>query len=85
MDPEQMFTAFKEEYLRTMQSKAIAERDAQQEMHQFHADMDEMRAWDEYALAALEHNGAETPQHCAAFANELVILRRKMFLVGDDK
>jgi hypothetical protein len=85
MDPEQMFVAFKEEYLRAMQSKAIAERDAQQEMHHFHAEMDEIRAWDEYVLAALEHTVAKTPLQCAKFANELLIYRRATFLVGDDK
>jgi hypothetical protein len=85
MDPERMFMAFKEEYLRAMQSKAIAERDAAQEIHQAHAEMEEMRAWDEYALAALEHNGADTPLACAQFADELLKHRRATFLVGDDK
>jgi hypothetical protein len=85
MDPEQMFLAFRDAYVGAMKAKEIAEADARQEMHHLHVEMDEMRAWDEYALAALEHNGAETPLACAQFADELLKHRRATFLVGDDK
>jgi len=85
-DIEDMFLAFKEEYLKAMQAKAIADRDAEHERHQAHLEMHEMDAWDEFAVEALKHGvGAEHSDltsrvlTCAAFANELLTQRRKTF------
>lgn len=82
---EDMFLAFKEEYLRAMQSKAIADRDAAEETHRVHLEMHEMDAWDEFALAALRSLGGSTnvstatAEQCATFANALLEERRKTF------
>lgn len=90
MDPDQMFTEFKEAYLGFVKAQEIAKHEAQIEQHQMCAEMDEMRAWDEYALKAMELRGPEAPveviaSDCAKFANELLKHRRTTFLVGDDK
>jgi uncharacterized membrane protein len=87
MDPEQMFLAFRDAYLEASKAKEIAERDAQQETRQAHVEMQEMDAWDSYALEALKVSAtvdANSATHCAAFANELLKQRRATFLMGDD-
>lgn len=87
-DLEEMFLAFKEEYLKAMQAKAIADRDAAQQVHQSCLEMAEMDAWDEFAIEALkamkselvDHLGSkESAEACAKFANELLAQRRKTF------
>lgn len=93
MDPEQIFLAFRDAYLEASKAKEIAERDAQQEIRQAHVEMQEMDAWDSYALEAfkkmdpvvVEHDtSAATAEYCATFANELIKRRRATFLMGDD-
>lgn len=92
MNPEEMFVAFRDAYVAAEKAKAIAAQDERREAFHANAEMEEMRAWDEYALEALKKVDSAVVEHqdpaitaggCAAFADALLKHRRATFLVGD--
>lgn len=85
LDPEKLFLVFKDAYVNAMREQEIAKQDTARQNIQAHAEMDEMAAWDNYAMAALKHGSASSASECAVFANELLKERRKTFLIGDDE
>jgi hypothetical protein len=93
-DIEDMIEAFKTTYLEMIKQQEIAKRDATQEMHEHHIDMDEMAAWDSYAIAFLGRMDVDvlggSPEKAsdtlktmaivsATFANEMIFHRRTAF------
>ena len=91
MEPEEMLSKMMDAYQTVTRSQEIAKRDNAQEMHQMHAEMEEMQAWDAYALKAFDagvgsnlHDIPSKAEACAAFANELLKQRRATFLIGEE-
>jgi hypothetical protein len=92
MDPEEMFAAVMDSYQKVMKSQEIAKQESAAEMHHMHSEMEEMQAWDSYALRAFDagvgsiHKDlASKAADCAAFANELLKQRRATFLIGNEE
>lgn len=81
---EELLVSFKEAYVTAMKAQEIARQDAAQQMHQTHREMDEMQAWDHFAVEAMKLRGpeatvADRAEICAAFADALIEHRRKTF------